>query len=528
MSRNLIDVYQESSNVSLKLFYTNADQFLNKREDLLMMIAGDEPDVILITEVIPKSQFHPIDPALLHIKHYRSHFNFEPNTRNLGASGIRGVAIYWKENLGATKVDIPCADFHDHAWIEIPTSTKPLLIGCIYRSPREDKDNARCLESSKKVSRLIKTAVENNNNIVLAGDFNYKDIDWSCDYAPPDKLHLSHFLKTLQECFLLQHVTEPTRFREYETPSLLDLVLSSEEGLVNNLEYLPPLGESDHISLRFNIPLSPQIRRHQHRNSIDIRKTDYEAFKLALRSHNWTEELNSSFEADYDYFLQILLSQIEMSSPKKVSPKSKRNLYMTNEALRLKSSKQKLWRRYLTTKTIFDHDKYKRCKNQLRHLTRKLRRDFERNIALKTKTAPKSFWRYTKSRLKPKVNISTLTKPDGSKATTAKEKAKLLNEFFSSVFTIENLQSIPPPPRQPSHIDYPLTDIEITPDVVKTKLKALNPNKTAGHDNCHPFSLIELSEEICEPLSILYKNSLKEGAHKSWIKGVITAIHKKD
>ena len=42
----------------IKFFYTNADQFVNKRDDLLARIAGEEPDVIMITEVIPKSQIN--------------------------------------------------------------------------------------------------------------------------------------------------------------------------------------------------------------------------------------------------------------------------------------------------------------------------------------------------------------------------------------------------------------------------------------------------------------------------------------
>ena len=59
-----------------------------------MMISGDESDVILVTEVIPKNQINPIAPALLEIPSYDSHFNFMATTVNLGASGIRGVAIY--------------------------------------------------------------------------------------------------------------------------------------------------------------------------------------------------------------------------------------------------------------------------------------------------------------------------------------------------------------------------------------------------------------------------------------------------
>ena len=78
----------------MKFFYTNADQFVNKRDDLLCKIAGDEPDVILVTEVIPKSQKNPISPALLNIDGYQPHYNFDLGKENLGDSGIRGVAIY--------------------------------------------------------------------------------------------------------------------------------------------------------------------------------------------------------------------------------------------------------------------------------------------------------------------------------------------------------------------------------------------------------------------------------------------------
>ena len=47
-------VTKEVSNEGLTLFYTNADQFVNKRDDLVAIIADDKPDIILIAEVIPK------------------------------------------------------------------------------------------------------------------------------------------------------------------------------------------------------------------------------------------------------------------------------------------------------------------------------------------------------------------------------------------------------------------------------------------------------------------------------------------
>ena len=75
--------------------------------------------------------------------------------------------------------------------------------------------------------------------------------------------------------------------------------------------------------------------------------------------------------------------------------------------------------------------------------------------------------------------------------------------YLSSVFTVERLHNIPAASLQPIPRTT-LSTILITPDVVKQKLVALNPNKTPGDDTCHPFSLRELADEICEPLAALF------------------------
>ena len=103
----------------LTFLYTNADQFVNKRDDLIMFIANDSPDVILITEVIPKKQVNPITQALLNIDGYNCVLNFDPNDQNIGASGIRGVIIYSKKALEVIEVEFKIDGFQDHAWIEI-------------------------------------------------------------------------------------------------------------------------------------------------------------------------------------------------------------------------------------------------------------------------------------------------------------------------------------------------------------------------------------------------------------------------
>ena len=66
-----------------------------------------------------------------------------------------------------------------------------------------------------------------------------------------------------------------------------------------------------------------------------------------------------------------------------------------------------------------------------------------------------------------------------------------------------------------------MTTIEITPEIVRTKLKALNRSKSSGHDKWHPHFLRELADNLYLPVSILLNESLKEGAHTSWLKAVV-------
>ena len=170
---------------------------MNKRDDLVMMITDDEPDIILITEVIPKKQTNPIPRALLDINGYKNFPNFNPDDSNLGASGKRGVIIYFKESLNVSEVDIIIEGYTDHAWIEIPADNgTSLLCGCVYRSP-SDADTDSLQESTRKVNELIRTAYERNSNLVIAGDFNFKEINWDNEFVKPGKQYLSQFIENL-------------------------------------------------------------------------------------------------------------------------------------------------------------------------------------------------------------------------------------------------------------------------------------------------------------------------------------------
>ena len=43
--------------------------------------------------------------------------------------------------------------------------------------------------------------------------------------------------KKIDDLFLFQHVTEPTRYRSSDTPTLLDLVFTNEHEMINNISF---------------------------------------------------------------------------------------------------------------------------------------------------------------------------------------------------------------------------------------------------------------------------------------------------
>ena len=233
-----------------EVLYTNADQFLCKRDELLMEIAGKEPSIMLITEVIPKAQLQPIDPARLAMPGYKVYTNFNPTDTGLGNSGLRGICVYVADGLPCCEITFPGSEFSEQLWVRIKLQGgDSLTVGCVYRSPSCGEDS---IAHFRHLMQMV--MVTNPSHLLLAGDFNLGDIDWQnhLSLAPPS--HYSHsFLEVVDDYFLHQHVNFPTRFRHGNTARILDLIFTNEEGMVQNLTSAAGLGKSDHVILKFSV-----------------------------------------------------------------------------------------------------------------------------------------------------------------------------------------------------------------------------------------------------------------------------------
>ena len=82
----------------------------------------------------------------------------------------------------------------------------------------------------------------------------------------------------------------------------------------------------------------------------------------------------------------------------------------------------------------------------------------------------KAFCKYVRSNQKTKENVADLrTWKKGIYAKTSVSKANILNSFFASIFTEENMNVIPN--QEMCYIYSELDDLSITPKIVKKFVK---------------------------------------------------------
>ena len=136
------------------------------------------------------------------------------------------------------------------------------------------------------------------------------------------------------------------------------------------------------------------------------------------------------------------------------------------------------------------------------------------------------------ARTKTRQEISELEIPnttDGQGKPTRtkleKEKADVLSDTFSGVFTKEDSGDIPTLPKQ--NFTETLDDVIISEEGIRKKLRTLNPGKSPGPDLVHPRVLKELAEALAPPLHIIFKTLMDTGIVPAiWREANVTAIFK--
>ena len=444
----------------------------------------------------------------------------------------RGTLIYVKTTLNATRIDTEeSKTFKDCTWIRIPSTDGDLVIACIYRSGSP----AKAIALDKELNNMIKHMVLNAGykSVLLVGDFNYPDIEWSpAPVITKEHRNQNHpeilFVNLLNETMLQQHVHHPTRDSRIEghRSTIDDLIFTTDPEMINDLEHL---GQSDHQILSF----TSQVMFKKNKNITAVRYkyrlTNLEEFKKHMNIEWSTVLKDLTPDEGYNLFLKQYKEACEKHIPKeKITKNDKFNkpIWMKNSTMNLIKRKRRVHIKFLNTRKAEDKTNYNKIRNEVTTALRKDRLCFERNICKEIKNNNKIFWRYVNSQRSTKSAIPNLQRKDGSMAHTDEEKAEILNQQFSSVFTREDLSNIPN--FDPHPCTSFLDNISISPEEVKKKLTKLRTDKSCGPDEVHPLLLNNLADLMSIPLTIIFNASIQYGqVPKIWKKGIVTAIFKK-
>lgn len=431
-----------------------------------------------------------------------------------------GLLIYAKCDSQVFELAQPADtdQFNQYLSVRINLVDKKCLdLYLIYR-PHKLYNDENVLNNNSKLSRLIDNA---EKPAMFIGDFNYGDINWTNLSAtnPQSKI----FINKVQDNFYSQHVNFPT----HNSGSILDLVLTSEENLVFDIENEGPIGASDHNAIYCKLNATPECTKKKE-PKLNWKNADKESLKKVFVETDWDanfEMLNT--EQSWKLFTEIFNSAVGQHVPKyKNNLKSRQPPWMTKDLLKDVRKKRRKWKVYKKYGNLDALQDYNELQKKVKAGTKRAKKNFERKLAQNAKVNPKPFYTYLKTKTSNKESVGPLMDEDKNLITSRGKMAEMLNNFFSSVFTKENSQDIPEPESQTIH--FPMPEIEITEEKVKKKLINLRKDSSPGPDGISPRTLVEFAEELARPLYLIIKKSYETGeVPQQWKQAHVTPIYKK-
>ena len=235
-------------------------------------------------------------------------------------------------------------------------------------------------------------------------------------------------------------------------------------------------------------------------------------FKIFLAKLDWNNMLTNKTAIECWNILKYEIeSIIDKFVPLKKQGKQSRKKHLSKDAIRKIVFKQTIWRVYRRTRKDEDYANYKEAFNLATTEIRKSKRTFERKLARNIKNYSKSFYAYVRSKQKVRDKVGPLENNRGNIISDGFQMAEVLIEYFSSVFTTEDISSLPVPfTKFEGNKSEHLGQLFVTPEMIK-KIKKMKDNKSPGVNGIPPKLLKDIVEQISTPHAKLFNLSLEEG-----------------
>lgn len=493
--------------------YTNIDSFNNKRQELLARVSQIKPDIIGVTEVNPKNAKWDLTMEDINLEGYTAYVNLRG----------RGVVLYVKQTLHSSEMDNNKEEC-DSVWCKVKLlNDDNLIVGVVYRSPNLNEN-----QNNQLITSISKIVESKPSHLMIIGDFNHPGINW-IDQTSEGSLQERCFIESFRDWFMWQHCNQPTRYRSEQQANILDLVMTNEENMVDNIMYNEPIGKSDHSCLNWVFKCYAQERMTKVvKYSFD--RADFDEMRVDLGSNDWdgilqSKSVNEQWKTISEKITKAMNTYVPHRSFTNNENRRRQPPWMNNRVMAKIKRKHSTFERYKLTKEGKEYVEYVKSRNSAKTEIRKAVKEYEQEIAKIAKKNPKAFYRHVNNKLKTRPGIGDLQMDDGSEVVDAQLKANVFNQYFSSVYTVEDLNSVP---LYEAREGDKISSVEVTEEEVIKLLKNLQPDKSPGPDSIHPRILKECATQIAGPLTTLFHTSLREGKiPEAWKEANVSPIFKK-
>ena len=232
--------------------YLNAQSIIRKMNELRVVVDLKKPDLIALTETWTNDD---IDDNYVKIDGYELIEREDRVDTERGRGG--GILVYTRKGICAWREEVR-GDLCQCVCVRLRGRSHDIGIYVVYRSPNSSIANDEMLCSLMKELR---------GNFVMVGDFNYPGIRWTTGGSDAKS---RAFYEILIEKGLTQHVEIPTHING----NILDLLISSDEEMVQCVDVEGRLGKSDHEMIVATIGFNP-IMSHKNEFTRNYRKANF-------------------------------------------------------------------------------------------------------------------------------------------------------------------------------------------------------------------------------------------------------------
>ena len=436
-----------------------------------------------------------------------------------------GVCLYAKESVRVLPVDTMIANV-----LAVRLLDLGVVVVVVYRPPsNSQQENESLLREIERLSLLP-------GEIILLGDFNLPNLDWSEDFSPIGMTEIERqSFRLFSALGLTQWVHEGTYLY---SNNILDLVLTSENDRVVNLELFPPFPHCGHLLVKFEwlFSLPPDNAAHLHSPKGPPKylwsHADFASIKRELIDIDWEFEFCfGNVNDNYTYLSEVIKHCMLRHVPTR-SPASRPRQWKPKVDSELSRLKSQSWQKYklarqrhgrnsvdaITALTHF-HDVNSRLHNDLTFQCAQ----WESHLVLNLTSQPKQFHKYIRLKRQCRPCVGPLM-INGHLSDDPASMAESLCAAFGSVFS-----PVSPPDTLPHRtIDAQLSTVRLPYAKIVSILKGMREDTSPGPDVMLAPLLKNCASQIAIPLTLLFKKSLNcSKLPKIWKSALVCPIYKK-